>query len=190
MTDQGSYVLALLAIISGLAISAMVASLHSLIVSTTKVRWDWLLLTVAALVALNVIGGWWTSWRALHDIGADIALWRFVLILGQLVALYLAARSALPDVAGLKAIDLAAYYAAQQRHIWSNFVILYALMIVTSLIEFGVGRAGAAASASFLLGLVIALALWTIRSRRVHAIVVPVMFVLTAAITLPMPLRG
>lgn len=190
MTDQGGYVLGLLAIISGLAISTLVSNLHHLIVARRRVRWDWLLLMVVAFVTLNIVAGWWTSWRTLRSTGPEVPLWQFVLILAQLVALYLAARAVLPEPVTRKDVDLAAHYVLRRRYIWTSFVALYALLIVAGVLKFGPSWPVIVAMRDFLLGLVLAALLAAVPSRRIHAVLVPLVLVLSAVLTLPMPLGG
>jgi uncharacterized membrane protein len=190
MTDQGGYVLGLLAIISGLAISTLISNLHHLIVARRQVRWDWLLLSVAAFVTLNIVAGWWTSWRTLRSTGPDVQLWQFVLILAQLVALYLTARAVLPEPTARKNVDLAAHYEARKRYIWTSFVALYALLIAAGVIKPGISWPVIVSMRDFWLGLVLAGVLAMVPSRRVHAVLVPLALALSAALTLTMPLGG
>lgn len=190
MTDQGGYVLGLLAIISGLAISTLVSNLHHLIVARRRVRWDWLLLMVAAFVTLNIVAGWWTSWRTLRSIGPEVTLWQFVLILAQLVALYLTARAVFPELAPRKELDLAAHYVSRRRYIWVSFVVLYALLIVAGVLKLGLSWPVIVSMRNFWFGLVLAGALAVVPSRRIHAVLVPLTLLLSAALILPMPLGG
>ena len=47
---QDEYILGLLAIISGLAVSHMIGALHGILFNRHMVRWDWLMPITAALV--------------------------------------------------------------------------------------------------------------------------------------------
>ena len=94
--EAREYILGLMAIISGLAISDMVQSLHGLLERARRVRWAWAPLATAAFVLVTIVYSWWAAWEA--DL-VPISLWAFLLLLGQQIALVLAAKAALPDPA-------------------------------------------------------------------------------------------
>jgi hypothetical protein len=52
------YILGLLAIVTGLAISDMVVSLHGLLINRRHVKWDWLALVAAAFVLVLIVNSW------------------------------------------------------------------------------------------------------------------------------------
>lgn len=56
------YFLGLLAIITGLAITDMIVSLHVLLRRFGRVRWDWLPMAAATLVFVVIVRSWWIAW--------------------------------------------------------------------------------------------------------------------------------
>ena len=75
------YVLGLMLIISGLAISDMIANLHGVLLHRRSVKWDWLALTAAGYVLLVIINSWGISFRAFNRGDDELQLWSFLLVL-------------------------------------------------------------------------------------------------------------
>ena len=111
----GEYLLGLILVITGLALSDMVISLHCLLLNRAKVKWDWLALLAAAYIFVMIVNSWGISFQTFRDDSVNPTLWQFLELLGQIVPLYLAARAALPDDVGSKGADLAAHYARVSR---------------------------------------------------------------------------
>ena len=182
--EPAEYILALLAIISGLAISEMVVSLHRLLVHRRNVRWDWLTLVAAAFVFLLIVSSWGVSYRAFNDLPLGPWFWEFVLNLCQLIGIYLAARGILPDDIGpSEHVDLVAHYAFISRYVWTSLSVTYALYLMFAIMFAGIEQLAARWEA--IVGLVVigALAMWS--SRRFHQLAVPALFALMCASTLP-----
>src|SRR3712207_6309380 len=104
------YVLALSALISGLAIADVVVSLHRLIRARRVIRWDWLPLVSAAIALVWVTFSWFVTWRVSEMEGYNPAFWRFWILLAQLIFLYFMAAACLPDEAPATGLDLRAFY--------------------------------------------------------------------------------
>ena len=171
------YVLGLMLIISGVAISDMIASLHGLLLNIRKVRWDWLALGSAIYILLVVINSWGISFRAFNRGDEHLQLWSFLLVLLQIIPLYLAARASLPDQISDET-DLARHYAAVSRYFWASIALSFAIYL---LIGF---RAGAFMDNLRLEWTTVAqLALMLVLvadpgNRRLHQTLLPVMFIL------------
>lgn len=120
------YILGLMAIVTGLALSEMVVTLDHLRMQWRKVRWDWLTCLVAALTAYVLVGSWWISWAS-FPVTTNPTLGYFCYILLQLVMIYLMTRASLPKVVPEEGIDLADYYRRSSRLIWTPAVLLFAL---------------------------------------------------------------
>src|SRR4051812_44337056 len=116
----GEYLLAMLAIITGLAISDMVVSLHGLLLNRRLVKWDWLTLMSAAFVFIQIVDSWGISFQSFHQDGASPPLWWFLIVLWQVIPFYLAARAVLPDHVRVgDEVDLAGHYAFISRYVWA-----------------------------------------------------------------------
>lgn len=188
--EPSGYILALLAIITGLAISDMVVSLHGLLANRQKVKWDWLTLIAAAFIFTLIVASWGISYRAFDDSGAGPWFWEFILTLCQTITLYLAARAILPDNVQIgDEVDLAAHYAFVSRYFWASLVVTYALYLLFAVIFVGFGRL-IPAYLDAILGIMLvgALALWS--DRRLHRLVVPAHFGLLCFYTMPTRLLG
>lgn len=113
------YVLGLLAIITGLAITDMIMKLHVLLRHFGRVRWDWLPMTAAALIFVVIVRSWWIAWDTNWT---NTPLWQFLLILAQLICLFLAARAVLPDDGESPDLDLMAHYRSSNRYVWGALI--------------------------------------------------------------------
>ena len=183
----GEYLLASLAIVTGLAVSDMISSLHGLLINRRNVRWDWLALLTAALIFIVIVGSWGTSFRAFSQRETGMPFWYFVGMLAALIPFYLAARASLPDhVAIGDKVDLAGHYAFVSRYYWAAIAIALALYLLLLLLDGGLGyllEKHRPTIAYFLL--VLPLVVW--RNRRLHAILVPLLAGLYLLPALPQP---
>lgn len=174
------YVLGLLAIVSGLAISDMVVSLHGLLINRRNVSWDWLTLVAASFVLLLIVGTWRVSFVAFQEISVGPPIWVFLVVLIQTACLYLAARAVLPDRVQVgQAVDLAAHYTFVSRYLWSTIAFFYAsFAILNGLGHFTLGRVqfpGLLLQSLVGLPFIVALAIWP--TRKLHRIVIPVLLI-------------
>lgn len=161
----------LVAVLVGLALSNLATSVHHLLRERHQVRWDWLAPCTAVFSTVVIVHFWFSF----YGYGRDVLLTRLgpVLLLLLLLQVVLLACSALPDNAS--ELDLRRYYAQQSRYFWlvaSSFVlgaIAWSLLLTPSL-PLTIRLAGLlpdlAAIAVFLL-------LAVVRSRRLHAVLVP-----------------
>jgi len=162
----------LVAVLVGLALSNLATSVHHLLRERHQVRWDWLAPCTAVLSTVLIV----QFWFGFYGYGRDVLLTRLgpvLLLLLQLLQVVLLACSALPDNAS--DLDLRRYYAQQSRYFWlvaSSYVlgaIAWSLLLRPSL-PVTIRLAGLlpdlAAIAVFLL-------LAVVRSRRLHAVLVP-----------------
>lgn len=113
------YFLGLLAIITGLAISDMVVSLHGLLRRYSRTRWDWLPLTAATLVFVVIVRSWWIAW---YTNWTNTPMWQFLLILVQLICLFLAAKAVLPDEGETPEVDLMVHYRSSNQYVWGALI--------------------------------------------------------------------
>ena len=182
------YILGLLAIITGLAISDMIVSLHGLLINRRHVQWDWLPLVAAACVLLLIISTWRILYVGVQGSVKGPPIWIFVIVLTQNIGLYLAARAALPDRVTIgEPCDLRAHYDFVDRYLWSALALSYAVFIVLSALEpLLLGKMQF--PITFLHALIgfpviLALAIWP--RRKLHRIVVPLFFLWICVRVLP-----
>jgi len=174
---SGDFAIGLLTIITGLAIADMVISLHILLTNWTRVRWDWLAMLAALFIFLLIVGIWGLNFRAMANQTINPPLWGFALQLAQVIPMYLAARASLPDAVGRNGVSLASHYEKVCRYVWASLALTYA-----NYLGFAVADEGVVAIIGpyvpVVAQLLMMLVLVTIRNRRVHALLVPVVFAL------------
>lgn len=182
------YILGLLTIVTGLAVSDMVVSLHGLLINRRLVKWDWLALLAAAFVFLLIINSWRMTYVAFEGSVKGPHIWIFLLILAPMISLYLAARAALPDKVEVgKPFDLAEYYDFVDRYLWSAVAVLYGAVVLMAGLSF-LTRGLSAQGDMYLAGLIgfpiaLALAIWP--HRKLHRIMVPLLFIWLCVRILP-----
>ncbi|HKY82072.1 MAG TPA: hypothetical protein VJM09_11450 [Sphingobium sp.] len=174
---SGDFTIGLMTIITGLAIADMVASIHGLLMNRTRVRWDWLAILVATFIFLLIVSSWGISYRTMGNQTINPPLWLFVLGLSQIVPLYLAARASLPDVVDEKGVSLAAHYAQVRRYFWASVAFTYLMFVAYGVYVLGPGVLSAtyispAAQLAMMAVLIV------VPDRRVHVLLVPIVFAL------------
>lgn len=182
------FIVGLLTIVTGLAICDMIVSLHGLLINRRHVKWDWLALVSAAYVVLAIINTWRMTYAGFQDAQKGPAIWVFLLILMQNVGLYLAARTALPDKVELgEPFDLAAYYDFVDRYLWSAILASQGVYIVLSILGFITSGRMPYQNlfVQVLVGfpVIIALVVWP--NRKLHRLVVPLVFLWLCIRALP-----
>jgi hypothetical protein len=184
----GDYILGLLTIITGLAISDMIVSLHGLLVNRRHVTWDWLPLVAALSVLLLIISTWRISYLAFHGATRGPPIWVFVMILAQNIGLYLAACAAIPDRVSVgEPLNLRAHYDSVGRYLWSALALSYAMFLILSALEpiiLGTMQFPTAFFHALLwFPMIMAMIIWT--DRKLHRIVAPLYFIWLCARLLP-----
>ena len=172
---SGDFAIGLMTIITGLALADMVISTHVLLMNRRRVGWDWLALTAATFIFLLIVSSWGISYKAMGNQMINPPLWLFVFGLSQIIPLYLAARASLPDAVEEKGIDLAAHYAEVRRYFWGSVAFTYAMFVA-----YGVYMLGPATLLerylSPFLQLLMMIVLIAVPDRRVHIVLVPLIF--------------
>ena len=176
--DSSNYLLGLFVIITGLAIADIVVSLHGILLNRRIVKWDWLAILAAVFVFLVVVVSWGIMFRAWHQPNVNPTIWAFLVTLGQIIPLYLAARASLPDQVPAEGIDLADHYAHVSRYFWSAIAVSYGLFLAAVTYNRSAGEDPLATRWNGLAQLILMLVLIAFPQRRVHAIVVPLIMVL------------
>jgi hypothetical protein len=176
--DGSNYLLGLFVIITGLAIADIIVSLHGLLLNRRVVKWDWLELLSAAFIFLLIIVSWGLSFRAWHQPGVNPTIWSFVITLGQIIPLYLAARASLPDEVPPEGVDLAEHYAHVSRYFWSAVAVTYGLYLLAVMTSHPLSEQLLRERLNGTVQLILMLVLIAVPKRRVHAIVVPIIMIL------------
>lgn len=174
---SGDFAIGLMTIITGLAIADMVISLHGLLMNRARVSWDWLAVLAAIYIFLLIVSSWGISFRTMGNQMIDPPLWLFVIGLSQIIPLYLAARSSLPDAVDDKGIDLAAHYAEVSRYFWASVGFTYLMYLAYATYANGApALLGTFLSPS--IQLLMMAVLTVVPVRRVHTLLVPAIFML------------
>ena len=176
--DGSNYLLGLFVIITGLAIADIIVSLHGVLLNRRKVQWDWLALAAASFIFLLIIVSWGLSFRSWHLPGVNPTIWEFVITLGQIIPLYLAARASLPDEVPPDGVDLAAHYDHVSRYFWSAVAVTYGLYLFAVVTTRPMSEQLVWERLNGTAQLVLMLVLIAFPQRRVHALVVPVILLL------------
>ncbi|MFL6721937.1 MAG: hypothetical protein ACJ8FT_09080 [Sphingomonas sp.] len=126
--DQFGYVVGLLSIITGLALSDMGVSLHHLLKRRSNVQWDWLTLAIAGYVAFVIIRFWYQVW-SIRGFPGVTGLFFFSGIIAENFVLFLIAASSLPDEDDVTQgrVDLRAFQQRNSIYLWRLF-LLFTLM--------------------------------------------------------------
>jgi hypothetical protein len=190
--SENEYVLSLMAIVSGLAITHMIASLYALLSHRSIVRFDWLAMTAATLVAYTVVYGWWVTWAVFNGRTGHLMFWEFLLPLINLAILVLAAYAALPEKMPEAGIDLRERYSLNGVWIWRALLAVTLIAIGSLALKNVTGEAyGAGAAPWGFAGLMFQAASYGVlsltRSRRVHVALVPLLLFLLVAATFLQP---
>jgi hypothetical protein len=182
------YILGLMTIVTGLAVTDMIASLHGLLMNRRLVTWDWLALLAAAFVFLLIVNTWRMTYVAFEGSVKGPPIWLFLLILAPTISLYLAARAALPDKVEVgERFDLGEYYDFVDRYLWSAIAVLYGTVVLLGGLT-SIMRGGSDQGDMYMAGVIgfpvaLALAIWP--TRKLHRIVVPFLFIWLCSRVLP-----
>lgn len=167
-----AFLLPLVSVFVGLAVTDVAKSVHLLLRARRRVRWDALPLGAAFLAVLATFNLWWRLFSAL-DPEPFLTLGGFLPLAAQLLVLYLLCAASLPDEVPADGLDLRAFYEANAPTFWTLFAVHVVLLIVV--------RGTSAGAEGPSLGGVVALnltalaafaVLATVRRRWVHATLV------------------
>jgi peptidoglycan/LPS O-acetylase OafA/YrhL len=174
------YLLALVSILIGLAVTDLSSSLHRLLRARRRVRWHWLPLAAGLLVMMLILEFWWIFYglgtsRAWTHYGA------FLVLAASLVCMFLLASATLPDRVPEEGLDLSRYYEENGRYFWVLFALFVVLMIAVELIAEWHRAMELSVLRQTLLNLTLVAVLLSLahfRNRRYHTVLVPVLLLL------------
>ena len=124
------YVIPLVSLLVGLAITDLAVSLNRLLRARARVEWDWLTLATAFVAIVAVLDIWWMFY-GIRDETSYHTLLGFLPYAFQLIILFLVNAAALPDDVSPGGIRLRAFYAGNSRYLWS----LFTLYVVSALVH-------------------------------------------------------
>jgi hypothetical protein len=165
------YVLGLLAIVSGLAITEWIGSFYRLLAARRAVKWDWLTLLVAITAAYTIVYGWWMSWKtlgALPDVSLSLGYMSVLLIENGF--LFLAARASLPEAVPDSGLDMREHYRRNSWLIWGGLAASSGLVQLTILLRNWHTLISNWQTEAFILAVVL---LAVFAQRRLHLIFAP-----------------
>jgi len=125
------YTSVLASIIVGYALADMLRGLQLLLKARKKVRWDWAVPLLAALVALSLIQVWWFQYR---PESGPITIGAFLPGLIQLVLLALLASAVFPDDVPDQGIDLRVYYTENAPFLWTVYAVALVWLMGTDVV--------------------------------------------------------
>ena len=165
--DHFEYVVALLAIITGLALADVAGSLHRLLKRRALVKWDWLVLATAAYVSFIVVRYWYQVW-SIHDLPGVTNLFFFLGIIVENLLLFLMAASSLPDEEDYRAggLNLREFGQKSRSYIWTVFTLFVASWAAHGLLI--LKPSGAQAYFIFIIPLVLGVGLVFSSRRSIH----------------------
>jgi hypothetical protein len=99
---------ALNAVILGLALTHIAATIHKLLLAGKRVHWAPESVLLTSIVLLVIVYVWLAAWSD-RDV-ATITIGQMLLQVAKLLTLYIAAASCLPEPGGAEAVDLREYY--------------------------------------------------------------------------------
>lgn len=119
------YIIPIVSIVVGLAITDLAASFHRLLRARKSVKWDWVLLVLALNLLLLILINWWYVYQT-NMSGAYNSLGVFIPLIISFLLQYIWTASVLPDEIPTEGIDLKVYYAENSSYIWwSGFAVLF-----------------------------------------------------------------
>ncbi len=121
------YLLLLMAVILGLALSDLAVSLHRLLNAGRRIRWDVLTVLAAALAFVRIITQWWGLYHG-DQIARGVTFAMFMGFLISGVLLFLMAAAALPDEIHGEEVDLGRHYWSISRRFWLIFAGQWCVM--------------------------------------------------------------
>ncbi len=182
--DAFEYAMGLFSVVIGLAVTNVATSLHALMRSRRRVRWDVLTLAAAFYTLCMAVYMWFDIW-GVRGIEVTRQFFFYLSLVAELFVLFLAAAASLPDeVSGQ--LDLRSYYAENRPYFWTLMVLfqggytLFGLYFAAGDFRQMTPAATAAAVAFMAAPTLVALALALIRWRLAHYVGLALLFGLMA----------
>lgn len=130
--EKFNYVVALVAVITGLGLSDVTVSLHRLLKRRSQIEWDWIPVVFAVYLSLVLMRLWYQLW-GVHAKPGVTELPFVTLQVVQTLVLVLVASAVLPDQEDLaeEGFSLRRYYAHHSRYIWTMYLLFVVIWFMT-----------------------------------------------------------
>lgn len=162
------YLLVLVAVVLGLALSDLAISLNRLLEAGERIKWDWLAPLAAVVSFLKIVTQWW-AWFGAVTIAKAITFEIYLGVLASALLLFLLAAAALPDRIDAAPFDLALYYDRVRGRYWLLFAGEWVLSTTVSIwAQMALEGAKLTTFSPFYLIVPAAVALAFVRIRAVH----------------------
>lgn len=120
------FTFSLMAVILGLALTQIAASLHKLLLSGRRTKWAPEPILLALLVTMVIVVLWLTAWSDRAE--TSVGYWPILMRVLALLILYFTAASCLPEVkAGTEPIETYVYYDRTRRFSFGSLIVSYSI---------------------------------------------------------------
>ena len=133
------FTFALSAVILGLALTQVAASLHKLLLAGRQVRWALEPVLLTAIVTLVIVSVWANAWE--ESDRTLVTLNQILIQIAMYLTLYFGAASVLPEPAGQEPLDLYAYYDRTRRLTFGALITSMTLFKIYFAMLYGFGKA-------------------------------------------------
>jgi hypothetical protein len=129
------FTFALSAVVLGLALTHIAATIHKLLLAGKRVRWAPEPILLTCIVLLVIVAVWLGSWSARG--AASVTTWEMLLEVAKLLTLYVAAASCLPEPKGTEPLDLGEHYDRTRLLSFGALILSLLLFRVHSIVVHG-----------------------------------------------------
>ena len=130
------FTFALNAVILGLALTHIAATIHKLLLAGKRVHWAPESVLLTSIVLLVIVSVWLSAWSD-RDL-ATITIGQMLLQVAKLLTLYIAAASCLPEPVGAEAVDLRKYYNRTRLLSFGSLILSLLLFRVYRIAIYGI----------------------------------------------------
>ena len=129
------FTFALSAVILGLALTHIAATIHKLLLAGKRVQWAPEPVLLTCIVLLVIVSVWLAAWSGREE--AAVTIGQMLLQVAKLLTLYIAAASCLPDPVGTEPIDLRGYYDRTRLLSFGSLILSLVLFRLFTITNYG-----------------------------------------------------
>lgn len=122
------FTFALSAVILGLALTHIAATIHKLLLAGKRVQWAPEPVLLTLIVLLVIVSVWLAAWFDRSE--ATVTMGQMLLQVAKLLTLYVAAASCLPEPAGTEPVNLRDYYDRTRLLSFGSLILSLLLFLV------------------------------------------------------------
>ena len=130
-TDLFAYLAAFVTIILALALTDMIHSLHRLLMSRRRVKWDLLTPLMAVVIFLAIVSGFFSLWEDAQF--ENLTFYGLLQFMVMPILIALAAFAVLPDEVPVEGLDLRQFYMERRGYLALLLSLLMACDVVRGL---------------------------------------------------------